>query len=419
MSKDNNNFFAVKNDWSLIKDKLLGCYLVPYFQKVLATGKKISYVDCFSGKGKFEDGNPGSPLIALEIRDKCLRQTKRNIDKSIAIDMTFIDLNYASDLKINLTAYDNCFGTPNVISGKYEDKIIDVLENKKGQNVFLYIDPYGIRALDTALFDQFQALGFNSFEMLINFNSFGFFRDACRVMSVDYKHDSALQNLEDLVEYDSTSIVSVDKPIDMLTRIAGGDYWKDIVQDYKDGLIDGYKAEQRLSTEYKQRLKTRYNYVLDMPIRLKAGSRPKYRMIHVSDHEDGCFLMAQNIQNRKEELYTNIQTGGQMSLFDMMPGITQSVEGEWVLEDAVKDKIRNAVRNIDLEVRITRFIASFVNENGLICDFDFIYKTLKQLEQERIIAIERNPSISPKTKRPYTYMTEDKNQTVTIRRIKA
>lgn len=40
MSKDNNNFFAVKNDWSLIKDKLLGCYLVPYFQKVLATGKK-------------------------------------------------------------------------------------------------------------------------------------------------------------------------------------------------------------------------------------------------------------------------------------------------------------------------------------------------------------------------------------------
>ena len=168
-----------------------------------------------------------------------------------------------------------------------------------------------------------------------------------------------------------------------------------------------------------QRLKTRYNYVLDMPIRLKAGSRPKYRMIHVSDHEDGCFLMAQNIQNRKEELYTNIQTGGQMSLFDMMPGITQSVEGEWVSEDAVKDKIRNAVRNIDLEVRITRFIASFVNENGLICDFDFIYKTLKQLEQERIIAIERNPSISPKTKRPYTYMTEDKNQTVTIRRIKA
>ncbi len=31
MSKNNSNFFKVKNDWSLIKDKLLGCYLMPYF----------------------------------------------------------------------------------------------------------------------------------------------------------------------------------------------------------------------------------------------------------------------------------------------------------------------------------------------------------------------------------------------------
>ena len=53
-------------------------------------------------------------------------------------------------------------------------KILDILKNKRGQNVFLYIDPYGIRALDTALFDKFQTYGFNSFEMLINFNSFGF-----------------------------------------------------------------------------------------------------------------------------------------------------------------------------------------------------------------------------------------------------
>ena len=419
MSKDNNNFFMVKNEWSLIKDKLLGCYLVPYFQKVLATGKKISYVDCFSGKGRFEDGNPGSPIIALEIRDKCLQQTKRNIDKKVAIGMTFIDLNYASDLQTNIAQFDNCYGTPCVVSGKYEDKILDILKNREGQNVFLYIDPYGIRALDTTLFDKFQELGFHSFEMLINFNSFGFFRDACRIMSVEYKHDKALQNLDDLVEYDSTSIATIDKPDDMLTRVAGGDYWKAIVLDYKDGVIDGYKAEQRLSTEYKQRLKTRYKYVLDIPIRLKAGSRPKYRMIHVSDHEAGCFLMAQNMQNRKEELYTNIQTGGQMTLFDVMPGITQTVEGEWLLEDDVTKKIRASVECIETEMRITRFIAAFVNQNGLICDFDFIYKTLKKLEEEKLIDIERNPSISSKSRRASTFMTESPTQTVTIRRRKA
>lgn len=419
MSKDNSGFFKVKSDWSRIKDKLLGCYLTPYFQKVLATGKTICYVDCFSGKGQFEDGNPGSPLIALQIRDKCLQQTKMRIDKSSAIETTFIDLNYADDLQVNLAPYNNAYGTPNIVSGKYEEKILDILKSKRDQNVFLYIDPYGIRALDTALFDKFQTYGFNSFEMLINFNSFGFFRDACRVMRVDYKNDAALQNLEDLVEYDPTSVATSDRPADMLTNIAGGEYWKAIVQDYKAGKIDGYKAEQRLSTEYKQRLKTRYNYVLDMPIRLKSENRPKYRMIHVCDHEDGCFLMAQNIQNRKEELYTNIQTGGQLSIFDMMPDLSQSVEGEWISRDEVKEKIRASIQNIKYELGITRFIAAFVNDNGLICNFDLIYEILKEFEQEGVISIVRNPAVSEKTKRPLTYMTEEKNKTVTIRRLKA
>lgn len=175
MSKNNSDFFKVKNDWSLIKYKLLGCYLMPYFQKVLATGKTICYVDCFSGKGQFEDGNPGSPIIALQTRDKCLQKTKMRIDKRKAIETTFIDLNYAADLRTNLASYSNYYGVPNIVSGKYEEKIIDILKNKKDQNVFLYIDPYGIRALDTALFDKFQAMGFYSFEMLINFNSFGLF----------------------------------------------------------------------------------------------------------------------------------------------------------------------------------------------------------------------------------------------------
>ena len=119
MSKDNSDFFKVKNNWSLIKDKLLGCYLTPYMQKVLATNKKICYVDCFSGKGKFEDNQPGSPLIALQIRDDCLGKTRMKINKRQAIDMTFIDLNYASDLETNLAMYDNCYGKPNIVSGKY------------------------------------------------------------------------------------------------------------------------------------------------------------------------------------------------------------------------------------------------------------------------------------------------------------
>ena len=94
-----------------------------------------------------------------------------------------------------MSSYSSCYWKPAIFSGKYEEKIIEIL------NVFLYIDPYGIQTLDSELFDIFSTFEFASFEMLINFNSFGFFREACRALKVDYTKDRALTDLEDLVEY--------------------------------------------------------------------------------------------------------------------------------------------------------------------------------------------------------------------------
>lgn len=37
MSKDNSNFFKEKKVWSAVKDELLRCYLVPYFEKLFRT----------------------------------------------------------------------------------------------------------------------------------------------------------------------------------------------------------------------------------------------------------------------------------------------------------------------------------------------------------------------------------------------
>lgn len=55
--------------------------------------------------------------------------------------MCFIDSNYAPELEKNLRDYGDFRWKPIVISGKYEEKIIEVLENKRNYNVFLYIDP--------------------------------------------------------------------------------------------------------------------------------------------------------------------------------------------------------------------------------------------------------------------------------------
>ena len=99
MAKKNDDFFKVKKPWSEVKDELLRHYLKPYFQKILHTRRAIVYVDCFAGKGAFEDGNPGSPLIALHTIQDCLGQTTMTQSN---IQSYFIDLNYAADLAENL-----------------------------------------------------------------------------------------------------------------------------------------------------------------------------------------------------------------------------------------------------------------------------------------------------------------------------
>ena len=86
--------------------------------------------------------------------------------------------------------------------------------------MFLYIDPYGIKALNHKFFDELaMSKKYNSVELLINLNSFGFIREGCRVLGVNFGDETVL---EDLIEYESTKLEKNEKSIDLLNEIAGG-----------------------------------------------------------------------------------------------------------------------------------------------------------------------------------------------------
>lgn len=411
MVKDNSDFFVHKNAWSEIKDRLLGAYISLYFQKLLSTGKPIYYIDCFAGKGKFDDGYDGSPLIALNARDESIRHAKGR-NKNGIIEMRFIEPNYYSDLENNVF---NNYESANIkiIRGKYEDNINNLLLDRSGHNVFLYIDPYGIKALDYNLFNNFAQYRFNTLEILINFNSFGFFRDACRSMGM-MRSDDVFQGLNELREYDPTIITSSEQSKMLLSNIAGGDYWKDIVLSYNRGEIDGYQAEKILSKEYKNRLRKIFNYVLDMPIRLKPGQRPKYRMIHACNHAHGCYYMAENMQKRKNELFLDIQQGSQYSLLDYITDTKFSIENEYVPIEMVQNLVMKHIVTIKDKINLTKLFADFFNDNGLLCDFITLRKAILQLEHDKKLLIERHPATTTRGV-PSTFLTESPRKIVYFR----
>ncbi|WP_418971927.1 three-Cys-motif partner protein TcmP [Allofournierella sp.] len=407
MSKGNNDFFKVKKDWSEIKDRLLAYYLPQYFQKVLMTNKPIFYVDCFAGMGKFDDGKDGSPRIALQIRDSSICHSRA---QSPLINTCFIDLNYGNELKANTAEFNNQNGIPLVIQGRYEEEIEKLLSDKRGQNVFLYIDPYGIRALNYTLFSKFADYGFSSIEMLINMNSFGFMRAACRAMKVDYVIN---ESLDDLVEYDPTQVDASVQSINLLNSIAGGDFWQTIVMDYTANKIDGYEAEKRFSNGYKQQLRKKYTYVLDMPICIKSRQHPKYRMIHISNHEDGCILMADNMFSRSEELFVEVQNQGQLSLFSF------DVQNNTIDENDIRQKMLDFLATVPNGMTADKLIAAFFTEYGVVCKSGVLRDIWKEFEKNGTIEVIRIPATTP-TGLPSAFFTEDrkKKQSVTIRRLR-
>ena len=397
MAKKNDDFFKEKKPWSEVKDELLGCYLKPYLQKILHTRHSIVYVDCFAGKGAFEDGKPGSTIIALQTMQNCLDQTTMT---SWNIEPYFIDLNYAHDLENNLKEYPNV----KIISGKYEEQIEEVLKSKKGCNVFLYVDPYGIKALDCDMFDSFTTQGFNSVELLINMNSFGFIREGCRVLGVNFAESDLL---EDLVEYDSTQLSSDEKSKAALNKIAGGDYWVEIIERKRSGKITAYEAEAEFAEAYCKRLRQSYGYVLNMPLRIKRGQVPKYRMIHATNHPDGALLMVDNIFGRWE-LMQDIQSGGQQMLWE------ENVDNSMVDEVEIKAKVIEHLSQINKPVRLNAVMADFYSVYGIVCKVKTVKDIYKKLEKDGKLDVVRTPALSP-TGRVSTFFADDKGKTTELR----
>jgi three-Cys-motif partner protein len=408
MSKDNHDFFKQKKIWSEVKDELLGCYLVPYFNKILSIGKPVLYVDCFAGKGKFEDGKPGSPLTALQSLDASL--SVNHGSRAIpTVSMKFIELNHSKDLALNLPAQHR--SSCEVIGGKFEENIIPILRKAKAVyrrlNVFLYIDPYGVKVLNAKLFDS-VAEAFDTAELLINLNSFGFIREACRVKKV-YFRELQDEVLSDLEEYDSSILNSAQE----LNDIAGGDYWQAIIDNYNNSQINCYQAEKDFSHRYKLRLRQKYKYVLDMPIRLKQEQHPKYRMVHATNHHDGCIIMADNIAKRTDRLVIEIQNAGQLSLFE------QNAENEMINDDILISKINEMLETTNDYIRLNKFLASFYNEYGVLCKQSRISSgsnsILKAFEKDGIIDVKRTPATT-ETGKPSTSWQDGKGHTVELRK---
>ena len=378
-------FFKKKKEWSNYKDALLGSYILPYFNKIMSTGVEVVYIDGFAGKGKFDDGTAGSPLL---VKEK-IYQAKANSRFNTKITPYFIEYEHADTLRSNL-----CDVSMNVIQGDYRVEVPKILKNSLRKNVFLYVDPFGIKYLDFSIFSELDPRKFNSIELLLNFNSFGFLREGCRLLKLDMEH------IED--ELPDFTIDSNDFKNDIanMNRIANGDYWQVILADYNAGKIDIFQAEKLFLRQYMKELHKSFNFVCRIPIRYSKSRLSKYQMIFATNNKHGILLMADNMIVCNNHMAVDINKG-QPCLFDYEYRVADC-------ESFIKTELPEEY------TELKDFYSSLYRRKGFLYLTKDMNNAIKDLESKGEVEVTRFPATT-KTGRPSKSMNFYQN-TIKIKR---
>ena len=154
---------------TIAKHEVLKLYLQRWFPILNTYHGRIVYVDGFCGPGRYSDGEPGSPLVVLDLAT--------NHIKSLSGDIVFWFIDERADriehLKSELVVRSlpaNFKVKPE--TGRFDEKLKEMLDRNEGLSVhpaptFIFVDPFGFSGVPYSLIKR--ALAKPRWEVLITF----------------------------------------------------------------------------------------------------------------------------------------------------------------------------------------------------------------------------------------------------------
>lgn len=200
---------------------------------------------------------------------------------------------------------------------------------------------------------------------------------------------------EDIFKYaDDEDNYEVDEhdSVSGMNDIANGDYWQIIVDEFKNNKINLFEAEEHFVNAYIKQFKNLFKYAVNIPIRLKTGHMPKYRLIFGTNNQDGAILMADNMNRRWKELLS-AQRGGQKVLFEYeFPDL--SIQQNFNLE---KD-ILNILQKHGFSVLMKELLVELIEKYGISFSEKEYKDKMREMGEKKLIIINRTPKYTPKGK---------------------
>lgn len=134
----NSEFFGNRDAKAVLKHGLLARY-AKYFagRAGRATGGKVAFIDGYAGKGRYDDGNPGSPLLLAS-----QAQGAKSFGRDVKLAFVEQDDAYRKQLTETLAA--EGIEPDQVLGGDLDQAMDGLLDRYSDHAVLLFVDPFGL-----------------------------------------------------------------------------------------------------------------------------------------------------------------------------------------------------------------------------------------------------------------------------------
>lgn len=134
----NSDFFGSRDAKAVLKHGLLARYAVYFAGRAgRATDGRVAFIDGYAGKGRYDDGNPGSPLLLAT-------QARSAAGFGRDVLLAFVEQDDRYRVQLLETLQNEGVAADQVIGGDLDAAIDGLPDRYTGRAVLLFVDPFGL-----------------------------------------------------------------------------------------------------------------------------------------------------------------------------------------------------------------------------------------------------------------------------------
>ena len=248
-----------------VKHEILKGYLAGWLSILGKYHPKVCYFDCFAGRGEYQDGSPGSPVIAMQIANDLI---ERNRVGQVVCAFIEKDADNFENLRTVIDRHKGSYPHVKVLYEKSEFAVvISRVVNKVGSKLvpsFFFVDPFGFAGVPFALIKDILAIPRTEVFITFMYDSINRFLSSAKVETL----------------FDS---------------LFGTEEWRTIVST-----LSGRHREHALRDLYIEQLRHQAGAHCTRAFRVSTDEkfRTLYYLIHATNHKKGAVLMKE-VMHRK------------------------------------------------------------------------------------------------------------------------